>query len=93
MPKLLIGGLVGAAVFTLANLYTTGACQPADDAPVEAQAKTALVQAILDEENEERRDSEDLQDGEEPEDGDDVQGDLENENDQEDPSDEGTTPT
>jgi hypothetical protein len=93
MPKLLIAGLVGAAVFTLANLYTAGARQPADDAPVEAQARIALVQAILDEENEERRDSEDLQEDEDPEDAEDVQGDLEDEDDQEDPSDEGTTPT
>jgi hypothetical protein len=92
MPKLLIAGLVGAAVFTFANLYTTSASQLADDAPVEAQAKIALAQAILDEENEDRQDPEDLQEDEDPEDEEDVQGDLEDEDDQEDPSEEATTP-
>jgi hypothetical protein len=93
MPKLLIAGLVGAAIFTLANLYTVSATQPVDDTPVEAQAKIALVQAILEEENEDRQDPEDLQEENDPEDEDDVQGDLGDEDDQEDPPEEGATPT
>jgi hypothetical protein len=91
MPKLLIAGLAGAALFTLAKFYTMSAPQPADENPVEAQAKIALVQAILEEENEDRQDPEDLQEDEDPEDEDDVPGDLED--DQEDPPEEGTTPT
>ncbi|GEO18410.1 hypothetical protein [Microvirga aerophila] len=93
MPKLLIAGLVGAAVFTFANLYTASAPQPADESPVEAQAKIALVQAILDEENEDRQDPEGLQEDEDPEDEEDVHGDLGDEDDQEDPPEEATTPT
>ena len=93
MQKLLIAGLVGAAVFTLANIYTVSATQSADDAPVEAHAKIALVQAILEEENEDRQDPEDLQEDEDPEGEDDVEGDLGDEDDQEDLPEEGTIPT
>jgi hypothetical protein len=91
MQKLLIAGLVGAAVFTLANIYTVSAPQPTDENPVEAHAKIALVQAILEEENEDRQDPEDLQEDESPENDEDVQGDLQD--DEEDLPKEGTTPT
>jgi hypothetical protein len=89
MQNLLIAGLVGATIFTFANLYNVSTPQSADENPVEAQAKIALVQAILEEENEDRQDPENLLEDEDPEDGDEVQGDVEDD-DQEDPSDEGT---
>jgi hypothetical protein len=93
MQKLLIAGLISAAVFTLANIYMADAPQAADETPVEAQAKIALIQAILDEENEDRQDPEDLEEDEDPEDEEDVQGDLQDEDDQDNPPEEGTTPT
>jgi hypothetical protein len=94
MRKLIMLGLIGAAVITVANTYTASADTPTYEDAIPSHAKLAQIQAILDDE-----DNDDLQDTEDLQDEDDLQDDLMDpdgggdiDEDLEDPGD-GTTPT
>ena len=88
MQKLIMFWLVGAAVLTLSPL-STARTQPTDEDAMEAQAKIAQIQAILNEENEGLSDDEPFEsDQEDPEGRGDSEDDLEDQDDLEDTSDE-----
>ncbi len=96
MPKLIMVGLIGAAIFTFVNTYTA---KPMNEEVVGAHAKIAELQAILEEEDEDLQDDEDLQedqdlqgDEQEFDDHGGLQDDLDEQDDQEGPSQEWTTP-
>ena len=71
MRKLIMLGLIGAAVITVANTYTASADAPTYEDAIPAHAKLAQIQAILDDE-----DDDDLQDNEDLQDEDDLGDDL-----------------
>jgi hypothetical protein len=95
MAKLIMAWLFGAAIFTLGNVYAATPDRPTDEDAIGTRAEITLIQAILDDEDED----EDLQDDEElQEDQDDLEGegdaqDEEDEDDQQDLSRQWTTPT
>ena len=96
MAKLIMVWLFGAAVFTLGNVYAASPDRPTDEDAIGAHAKITLIQAILDDEDEDEdlQDDEDLQeDQDDLEDEGDAQDDLEDEDDQEESSRKWTTPT
>jgi hypothetical protein len=98
MRKLIMLGLIGAAVVTVANTYTASADTPTYEDAIPAHAKLAQIQAILDDEDsDDLQDNEDLQDDlMDPDGGGDIEDDLENnlesQDDQEPSSPEETTP-
>jgi hypothetical protein len=67
MAKLIMVWLFGAAVFTFGNVYAAGSDRPADEDAIGTLAKITLIQAILDDEDEDEdlQDDEDLQEDEE----------------------------
>ena len=71
MRKLIMLGLVGAAVLTVANTYTASTDTPTYEDSLPAHVKLAQIQAVLDDEDED-----DLQDSEGLQDDDDFQDDL-----------------
>jgi hypothetical protein len=94
MAKLIMVWLFGAAVFALGNVYAASPERPTDEDAIGTRAEITLIQAILDDE-----DDEDLQDNEDlQEEQDDLEGggdaqDEEDEDDQEGSSRQWTTPT
>jgi hypothetical protein len=94
MRTLIMLGLIGAAVITVANTYPASADTPRYEDAVPAHIKLAQIQAILDDEDDDDlQDNEDLQDEDDlhddlmdPDGGDDIDEDLEDAGD-------GTTPT
>ena len=100
MRKLIMLGLIGAAVITVGNTYAASTGTPTYEDPTPAHARLAQIQAILDDEDsDDPQDDEDFQDDEDlQEDQDDPEGegdaqDEEDECDQEDASRQWTTPT
>jgi hypothetical protein len=87
MQKLIMFWLVGAAVLTLSPL-STARTQPTDEDAMEAQAKIAQIQAILNEENEGISDDEPFESDQDPESQGNSEDDLEDQDDLEDTSDE-----
>ncbi len=101
MAKLIMVWLFGAAVFTLGNVYAASPDRPTDEDTIGAQAKITLIQAILEDEDEDEnpQDDDELQeDGELQEDEEntrherDGQDDLEDEGDPEDADDQQNSP-
>ena len=99
MAKLITVWLFGAAVFTFGNVYAASPDRPTDEDAIGAQAQITLIQAILDDEDEDEdlQGGEDLQDDKDlQEDQDDLEGEgdaQDDDEDQEDSSREWTTPT
>ena len=96
MAKLIMVWLFGAAVFTLGNVYAATPERPTDEDTIGTRAEITLIQAILDDEDEDEdlQDDEGLQEDQDDLEGEgDAQDDLEDEDDQEDSSREWTTPT
>ena len=97
MAKLITVWLFGAAVFTFGNVYAASPNRPTDEDAIGAQAQITLIQAILDDEDEDLQGGEDLQDDEDlQEDQDDLEGEgdaQDDDEDQEDSSREWTTPS
>ncbi len=95
MAKLIMVWLFGAAVFTLGNVYAASPDRPTDEDTIGAQAKITLIQAILEDEDEDEnpQDDDELQEDEEntrhERDG---QDDLEDEGDPEDADDQENSP-
>ena len=92
MAKLIMAWLFGAAVFALGNVFAATPERPTDEDTIGTRAEITLIQAILDDEDEDLQDDEDLQEDQDDLEGEgDAQDDLED--DQEDSSREWTTPT
>jgi Skp family chaperone for outer membrane proteins len=87
MAKLIMAWLFGAAVFTLGNVYAVSPDKATDEDMIGTRAEITLIQAILDDEDEDLQEDQDDLDGEG-----DTQ-DEEDEDDQEDSSREWSTPT
>ena len=88
MHKLIMVWLAGAAVLTL-SLLDAGSAQSRDEDTIEARARIAQIQAILDEEDEGLADDEEFDDEQgEPESQGDIEDDLEDQDDPGDTSDE-----
>ena len=92
MAKLIMVWLFGAAVFTLGNVYAATPERPTDGDTIGTRAEITLIQAILDDEDEDLQNDEDLQE-DEGDTGDEGDGQDDLEDDQEDSSREWTTPT
>ena len=96
MAKLIMAWLFGAAVFTLGNVYAVSPDKATDEDMIGTRAEITLIQAILDDEDEDEdlQDDEDLQEDQDDLEGEgDTQDDLEDEDDQEDSSWEWSSPT
>jgi hypothetical protein len=87
--------LFGAAVFGLGNVYAASPERPTDGDAIGTRAEITLIQAILDDEDEDEdlQDDEDLQEDQDDPEGEGDAQDEEDEGDQEDSSRPWTTPT
>jgi midasin (ATPase involved in ribosome maturation) len=95
MVKLIMVWLFGAAIFTLGNVYAASPDRPTDEDAIGTRAEITLIQAILDDEDEDEdlQDDEDLQEDQDDLDGERDTQDEEDEDDLEDSSRQWTTPT
>jgi hypothetical protein len=95
MAKLIMVWLFGAAVFALGNVYAASPDKPTDEDAIGTRAEITLIQAILDDEDEDEdlQDDEDLQEDQDDLDSEGDAQDEEDEGDQEDSSRPWTTPT
>jgi hypothetical protein len=101
MRKLIMLGLIGAAVITVGNTYAASTGTPTYEDPIPAHARLAQIQAILDDEDsDDPQDDEDFQDDEDlqddlmdPDGGGDIEDDPDDQDDSAHSSGDGTTPT
>ena len=93
MAKLIMAWLFGAAIFTLGNVYAASPDKPTDEDAIGTRAEITLIQAILDDEDEDLQGEEDLQEDQDDPEGEGDAQDEEDEGDQEDSSRRWTTPT
>ncbi len=95
MAKLIMVWLFGVAVFALGNVYAAGPDRPTGEDAIGTRAEITLIQAILDDEDEDEdlQDEQDLQEDQGDLDGEGGAQDEEDEDSQEDSSRHWTTPT